>query len=400
MNATDDSVDFSITNSYIKDWIVNNYLSQIKYIFKADFNISEVNIILNETKIDNIESISPNKNLYNIGIELNSTYTFENFVIGESNKLAYSVAKSFVEGDKMCNPLFLYGSVGLGKTHLLQSVAWEMKSKFPNKDIVYISANKFMTLYVDACRNQTTNDFKEQFKHINVLLIDDVQFLAGKEATQKEFFYTFNTLLDDGKQIILACDKNPDNLENIDKSLISKMKTGIVIDIKESDDELKYEIAKTKAKLLGLDCNNLVLKYIAESFGITNRDIEGTIRKLLMEQKFFKKEVDLKKVSDILNEKKKLVNCEYIQCKVAEYFKITTSEILSKKRDSQFILPRHIAFYLARKITKKSYPELGKHFEKNHATIINGCEKIELEIKNNNFDTINIISNIEKLIFI
>ena len=255
------SICLSVETSFIKEWITKEFLNGkkrkingeyvwikkgIKQLLLEKFNIKTVEIIIDNSvksqninyEADNVVSISEHNNVYTIGTELNKLFTFENYVVGESNKLAYSVAKSIINEETIgfdVNPLFLYSEVGLGKTHLIQAMAWELKEKYKNKNIVYLSAEKFMYLFVQSLQNKDINAFKEQFRNIDILLIDDIQFIAGKEGTQKEFFYTFNTLLSDNKKIILACNKAPDNMENIDNQLKSRMSSGIVVDINRPD---------------------------------------------------------------------------------------------------------------------------------------------------------------------
>ncbi len=259
-----------------------------------------------------------------------------------------------------------------------------------------------MYLFVQSLQNKDVNSFKEKFRNIDILLIDDIQFIAGKEGTQKEFFYTFNTLLSDNKTIILACNKSPDYMENVDNQLKSRMSAGIVVDISKPDYEMRLKLAKKKAEILGLKCNEEIFEYLAQNITTTNRDIEGAIKKLLVHQKFMNEEINLDLVKqalkNILNSNKKAITIEKIQQKVAEYYKITKTELLSNKRDRKFSHPRQVAFYLSRKLTKKSFPEIAREFgNKNHATIIFAFNKIEKEISNN-IEINEDISKIEKML--
>ena len=418
----------SVETSFIKEWITKEFLNGkkrkidgkyvfiekgIKQILLEKFNIKDIEIIVDDTikqntenNNNNVVSISQHDNVYTIGTELNKLYTFDNYVVGDSNKLAYSVAKSIINNEDLgfdVNPFFLYSEVGLGKTHLMQAMAWEFQEKYKDKNVVYLTAEKFMFLFVQSLQNKDINAFKDKFRNIDILLIDDIQFIAGKDGTQKEFFYTFNTLLSDNKKIILACNKAPDNMENIDIQLKSRMSSGIVVDILKPDYNMRLELAKKKAEVLGLQCKEEVFEYIAENITTTNRDIEGVIKKLLVHQKFINNEIitlDVAKkiLKDTLNANKKVITIDKIQQKVAEFFKITKTELLSDKRDRKYSLPRQVAFYLAKKITKKSYPEIGREFaNKNHATVIFACNKIEKELQSN-AEILNAINNIEKTI--
>ncbi len=422
------SICLSVETSFIKEWITKEFLNGkkrkingeyvwikkgIKQLLLEKFNIKTVEIIIDNSvksqninyETDNVVSISEHNNVYTIGTELNKLFTFENYVVGESNKLAYSVAKSIINEETIgfdVNPLFLYSEVGLGKTHLIQAMAWELKEKYKNKNIVYLSAEKFMYLFVQSLQNKDINAFKEQFRNIDILLIDDIQFIAGKEGTQKEFFYTFNTLLSDNKKIILACNKSPDNMENIDNQLKSRMSSGIVVDINRPDYDMRFRLAKKKAEVLGLQCSDEIFEYIAKNITTTNRDIEGAIKKLLVHQKFINSNITIDIVKtilkDTLNANKKIITIDKIQQKVADFYKITKTELLSDRRDRKFSLPRQIAFYLSKKITQKSFPEIGREFgNKNHATVIFAYNKIIKEVEKNT-EILSNITEIEKLL--
>ena len=422
------SICLSVETSFIKEWITKEFLNGkkrkingeyvwikkgIKQLLLEKFNIKTVEIIIDNSvksqninyEANNVVSISEHNNVYTIGTELNKLFTFENYVVGESNKLAYSVAKSIINEETIgfdVNPLFLYSEVGLGKTHLIQAMAWELKEKYKNKNIVYLSAEKFMYLFVQSLQNKDINAFKEQFRNIDILLIDDIQFIAGKEGTQKEFFYTFNTLLSDNKKIILACNKAPDNMENIDNQLKSRMSSGIVVDINRPDYDMRFRLAKKKAEVLGLQCSDEIFEYIAKNITTTNRDIEGAIKKLLVHQKFINSNITIDIVKtilkDTLNANKKIITIEKIQQKVADFYKITKTELLSDRRDRKFSLPRQIAFYLSKKITQKSFPEIGREFgNKNHATVIFAYNKIIKEVEKNT-EILSNITEIEKLL--
>ena len=385
-----------------------NNTNNTNYTNTNNYNNTNCNNYNNTNNTNNnIISISEYDNIYTIGTELNKLYTFDNYVVGESNKLAYSIAKSIINNENLgfdVNPFFLYSEVGLGKTHLMQAMAWEFKERYKDKNVVYLTAEKFMFLFVQSLKNNNINTFKDKFRNIDILLIDDIQFIAGKDGTQKEFFYTFNTLLSDNKKIILACNKAPDNMENIDIQLKSRLSSGIVVDILKPDYNMRLELAKKKAEVLGLQCKEEVFEYIAENITTTNRDIEGGIKKLLIYQKFMNNnnlitlDIAKKVLKDTLNTNKKVITIDRIQQKVAEYYKITKTELLSDKRDRKYSLPRQIAFYLSKKITQKSYPEIAREFNnKNHATVIFAYNKIEKELQTN-IEMIDDVKSIEKMV--
>lgn len=413
----------SVETTFIKEWISKEFVEGkkrkiddkivwikkgIRQILLEKLDIKSIDIIVDKTiksetsnYTNNVVSISEHDNIYTLGTELNPLFTFENYVVGDSNKLAHSVARAILDDKDLgfdVNPFFIYSEVGLGKTHLLQSMAWEFKEKYKNKNIVYLSAEKFMFLFVSSLQNKNVDEFKSKFRNVDILLIDDIQFIAGKEGTQKEFFYTFNTLLSDNKKIIMACNKSPDNMENIDNSLKSKMSGGIVVDISKPDYDMRLKLAKKKAEVLGLNCDDSILEHIASNIKTTSRDVEGAIKKLLVHQKFIENDITIESVNKILKDSiianKKTISIESIQKKVSEYFKITKLDIVSEKRDRKFSLPRQIAFYLSKKLTNKSFPEIGREFgNKNHATVIFACNKIEKELQTN----AELLENIEKI---
>jgi chromosomal replication initiator protein len=416
----------SVETMFIKEWIIKEFFDGrkkkvngeniwlkkgIKQLLLEQLNIKTVEIIVDKNiksevlsyKVDNVSNLSSYDNVFTIGTELNSLYTFENYVIGKSNKLAYSVAQSIINGENLgfgVNPFFIYGNVGLGKTHLMQAMAWEFKNKCKNKNIVYLSAEKFMYLFVQSLQNKSINEFKEQFRNVDILLIDDIQFIAGKDGTQKEFFYTFNTLLSDNKKIVMACDKSPENMENIDNQLKSRMSGGIVVDILVPDYEMRLELARKKANILGLSCGEEIFEYVAQNVTTTNRDIEGIIKKLLIHQKFVDQKIDLETIKSMLKDtiqaNNKVITIQKIQQKVVDFYKITKLELLSDKRDRKFSLPRQVAFYLSKKLTEKSFPEIGREFgNKNHATVIFGCNKVNKELQVNT-ELVDSINKIEK----
>lgn len=415
----------SVETKFIKEWITKEFLNGrkkkangeiiwlkkgIRQLLLEQFNVKNVEIIVDKTikselpvYTNNVSNLSEHENIFTVGTELNPLYTFENYVVGDSNKLACSVAHSIINEEDLgfnVNPFFVYGKVGLGKTHLIQAMAWEFKNKCKNKNVVYLSAEKFMYLFVRSLQNKNINEFKEQFRNIDILLIDDIQFIAGKDGTQKEFFYTFNALLSDNKIIIMACDKSPENMENIDNQLKSRMSGGIVVDILMPNYEMRLELAKKKAQILGLNCSDEVFEYIAQNVISTNRDIEGTIKKLLIHQKFVNQNINLDVIKNILKEtisaNNKVITIQKIQQKVVDFYKITKLELLSDKRDRKFSLPRQVACYLSKKLTKKSFSEIGREFgNKNHATVMFACNKIEKELQDNS-EFAEIVDKIEK----
>jgi chromosomal replication initiator protein len=338
-----------------------------------------------ETSTETVQSFSKHNNIHTIGIELNPNFKFENYVVGKSNKLAYSTSKQIAEQttiESNYNPLFIYSGVGLGKTHLIQSIAWHLKETQKDKVIVYMPAEHFMYKFVMALKNKTILDFKEQFRRIDTLIIDDIHFIAGKEGTQNEFFHTFNTLMENKKQIILACDRSPGDLNGIDTRLKSRINGGMIVDIYSPDYELRMDILKSKAKLFEIEPEHGVLELLAEKITTNARDLEGALKKLIANNKFTGEAINLENTKRLLKDLFRTSNTEVtvkkVQEAVAKYYKVTLADLKSKARNSKFAFPRQVAMYLAKKLTTKSLANIGEEFGgKNHATIIHACKKME-----------------------
>ena len=404
----------SVPTVFIKEWIEREYFNDkkrkinsefktikkgIKTLLIEKYNIKSVDIIVNKNEKQNIidNNIEDNSEkiascydgVFTIGTELNKMFTFQNYIVGNSNKLAYLVSQSIVnEENNNYNPLFLYSEVGLGKTHLIQAICWELKNKYKNKKIVYLSAERFMSLFVKSLKDKDVDSFKKQFEYIDVLVIDDIQFLAGKKGTQNEFFYTFNTLLNENKKIIMACNKSLDNLENVDEDLKSKIKSGIIVNIDRPDYKMRYELAKKKAEIFNLKCNDSIIEYIARNIKTTCRDIEGAIKKISITQKYLNQDIDLDSIKfilkDYINYNDKVITTNKIQKIISNYYNISVEDLLSDKRNKQFSFPRQILFYICRKILKKNWTDIAReNGNKNHATVIFAFNKIEKKINNN-----------------
>lgn len=427
VSLTKSEIVMSVPNNFIRDWVKRYFLNglykrsvcvkkgikQILLDFYPDLKSFEFIIDSNENKKEkkqqiqkvernnNITSISEHGNLYNIGTELNNKYSFENFIIGDSNKLAFQVAKNFSESNNYnsdINPLFIYGNVGLGKTHLCQAIAWKMKEINPNKNIVYLSAEKFMFLFVQALHNQDINDFKNRFRNIDTLIVDDIQFITGKDKTQQEFFYTFDTLVNDKKNIVLACDRSPKNLENLDEKLKSRMNGGFIVDIKDPDYQLRFKFIKEKSINFNLDLNEYLQEFLAINLNLSIREIEGCLKRLYITKSIQNINIDKEVIETVLSENmdKKVHTIEKIQEVTSKFFDVSLNDLKSDKRLKNLVLPRHIAMFLSKKLTNKSYPDIAKKFNhKNHATVIYAYKKIS-EITEKDSEISKAVSDIEK----
>ncbi|MDR2760232.1 MAG: chromosomal replication initiator protein DnaA [Rickettsiales bacterium] len=337
-----------------------------------------------------VASMSQNDNLYNIGIDLNRNYVFNNFVVGKSNKTAFETMRTLSlddGGEGGLNPLFLYGPVGVGKTHLCQALAWSLRENFPKKNILYISAEKFMYLFVQSCKNQNINNFKTKFRNVDCLIVDDLQFILGKETTQREFFYTFETLANENKRVMLACDRSPTRLEGLDKKLKSRLGGGLIVNIEENDDETAVNIAKKKLELLNLSLSDDLIETVAANFRKDARQLEGFLRRLRMNETIMGVKTTAEVIKEFLNgektEKTKTLTMDSILDAASKYFSIDKNDLKSEKKLKHLILPRHIAMYLSKKLINKSSGEIAEKFnKKNHATALYAYNHIKKLMEN------------------
>ncbi len=322
------------------------------------------------------------------GAKLNPNFTFSNFVVGKPNELAHAAARRVAETlDVTFNPLFLYGGVGLGKTHLMHAIAWDLQDRFPDAKILYLSAEQFMHRFVRALREQDTFNFKETFRSVDILMVDDVQFIAGKTSTQQEFFHTFNALVELGKQIVISGDKAPVDMEELDDRIASRLQCGLVVDIHPTDYELRLSILQHKAEILAAKNPHIVfadgvLEYLAQKISSNVRVLEGALTRLFAFADLVHREVtiDLAKecLTDVLRATDKKVTMDEIIKKTCEYYKLRQVDMISQNRQRAIARPRQMAMYLCKRLTQRSLPEIGKKFGgRDHTTILYGVRKIE-----------------------
>lgn len=328
-------------------------------------------------------------------IHLNSSMTFESYIVGSSNELATAAAKGVCEFfDSNRNPLFLHSSAGLGKTHLMNAIAWRVREKHPDKKVIYLSAEQFMYQYVKALRNDkitnsTTDDnisdFRELFRSADILMIDDVQFMAGKDGTQREFFHTFNALIEQGKQIVLSSDSSPLQLKGIEDRLRTRMAQGLIVDIYPTTYEMRIGILQSKAEQWNAIVPKNVIEFLAEKITTNVRELEGALKRLIANAEFLKTPITLATtqmiLKDVLNCCEKEITIDDIQKQVCNHFLVKPSDLKSTRRDRNVARPRQIAMYLAKVLTNKSLPEIGIAFGRDHSTIIHAVRTIEDLIK-------------------
>ena len=318
---------------------------------------------------------------------LEQRFTFENFIVGKPNEFAHAAARRVAEAcanpvhNVPFNPLFLYGGVGLGKTHLMHAVAWHVRRNASNRKVIYLSAEKFMYQFIRALRFKSTMDFKEQFRSVDLLMIDDVQFISGKNSTQEEFFHTFNALVDQNRQIVISADKSPSDLE-MEERMRSRLGWGLVADLHPTTYELRLGILESKVEQTGITIPRKVLEFLAHKITSNVRELEGALNRIIADMQLIGREVTLESAQELLRDLlrycERRVTIDEIQRRVAEHFNIRLSEMTSERRARAVARPRQVAMYLAKQLTTRSLPEIGKKFGgRDHTTVMHAVRKIE-----------------------
>ena len=318
---------------------------------------------------------------------LNPKYTFDTFVIGNNNKFAQAAAYAVAEAPATAyNPLFIYGGVGLGKTHLMHAIGNEILRNNKNSKILYVTSENFTNQLINAIKDNTNDQFRNKYRSIDILLIDDIQFIAGKERIQEEFFHTFNTLYESGKQIILSSDKPPKDIQLLEDRLKSRFEWGIMADISNPDYETRLAILRKKAQLDNILIDDEILSIIATRIDSNIRELEGTLNKLIATASLTHSPITLemaeKAINDIVSQKEKVISSDFIQETVGKYFNINPKDLKGSKRSNDITFPRQIAMYLCRNVANMSLPQIGRDFGKrDHTTVMHACNKIEKDIK-------------------
>ena len=401
---------FNVSNSFIANWIDRNYRETIIETFKNEeifideilFDYNNVNSPSfsneeNSYKIKDNKSSHLKHNLDNKNIELPSSpldkrFTFDRFVVGKPNELAHAAAKRVSEtGPVTFNPLFLYGGVGLGKTHLMHAIAWQIKKTNPYSRMLYLSAEQFMYRFVQALRFKDMYGFKEIFRSVDILMVDDVQFIAGKESTQDEFFHTFNALVEQGKQLVISGDRAPGEIDGLEDRIKSRLAWGLVVDLHPTDYELRLGILQSKVEIQsklhpGININNGILEFLAHRISSNVRVLEGSLTRLFAYASLVGRPIDIDMaqecLADILRISERKVTIEEIIRKVADHYNLRMSDMISARRPRTISRPRQLAMFLAKNLTSKSLPEIGRRFGgRDHTTVIHAVKKIE-ELKN------------------
>ena len=389
IEITGDTIKLSVPNDFTREILEGRYkdllINAIKVAtnkeYKIDFLIGDEEAITkSEAPKQNIVMSSPSDGMQAV---LNPKYTFDSFVIGNSNRFAHAASLAVSESPaKAYNPLFIYGGVGLGKTHLMHAIGHYILNKNPKARVAYISSEKFTNELINSIKDDTNEEFRSKYRNVDVLLIDDIQFIAGKERTQEEFFHTFNALHDANKQIILSSDRPPKEIPTLEDRLRSRFEWGLIADIQPPDFETRIAILKKKADEENLDIPNDVLGYIANTIKSNIRELEGALIRIVAFSSLTNKEISvdlaLLALRDIIaNKSSKAITIEYIQEIVANYFNVTVDDLKSARRTKSITYPRQIAMYLCRKNTDNSLPKIGEEFGgRDHTTVIHAYEKI------------------------
>ena len=389
----DNSLTLSVPTRFLRDWIIKNYASVIKRAYlDQGVTVDKLSIIVKEnnnriipgTEVVYQDNEDDEYTYYDdISAPLDPQFTFDNFIVGKPNELAYAAAQRVAQSEVVSfNPLFLYGGVGLGKTHLMHAVAWSIKKRSPKKNVVYLTAEKFMYQFIKALRFKNIMSFKEQFRSVDVLMIDDVQFIIGKDNTQEEFFHTFNTLVDKKRQIIISADKSPADLEGLEDRLKSRLGWGLVADIHPLTYELRLGILQAKAEQKSMTLTSDVLEFLADKITNNVREMEGALNRLAVHASLQDSEVTVDLVKDVLKDllrtNSRKITIDEIQKKVVEHYNIKLSDMHSPRRSRSVARPRQVAMYLAKSITTRSLPEIGRKFGgRDHTTVIHAIKTIE-----------------------
>ncbi|BBK34923.1 chromosomal replication initiator protein DnaA [Allostella sp. ATCC 35155] len=397
-------VRLAVPTKFMRDWVETNYLDRLRMLWTGEnAAVRGIDIAIeaalaraiadSEAAADGaadggapeaageVEDLATDRG--DFAGRLDPRFTFENFVVGKPNELAHAAARRVAEAATVpFNPLFLYGGVGLGKTHLMHAIAWHVRRREPSKRVIYLSAEKFMFQFVKAVRFKDTMAFKEQFRSVDLLMIDDVQFLCGKDSTQEEFFYTFNALVDQNRQIVISADKSPSDLEGLEERMRSRLGWGLVADIHPTTYELRLGILQTKAEQLGIDVPTKVVEFLAHKITSNVRELEGALNRISAHASLVGRAVTIETAQEVLHDllraNDRRITIEEIQKRVAEHFSIRMADMHSARRARAVARPRQVAMYLCKQLTPRSLPEIGRKFGgRDHTTVMHAVRKIE-----------------------
>jgi len=395
----------AVPTRFMRDWVVSHYGDRIRELWiEEDSSVDSLDIFVQAPATRSVVRHIPGNDqpageqsatdgrarpaersagVAGLTVPLDSRFSFDQFVVGKANELAYAAARRVADSEiASFNPLFLYGGVGLGKTHLMHAIAHHTRTKFPDRKVVYLSAEKFMYHLIRAIRHKDTVVFKEQFRSVDLLMIDDVQFLNDKDSTQEEFFHTFNDLVDNNRQVVVSADKAPHDLDGMEERLRSRLGWGLVADIHATNYELRLSIIDAKADRLGVDIPVKVREFLAHRIISNVRELEGALNRVVAHATLVGREITLEACQDVLHDvlraNDRRVTIEEIQKRVAEHFNIRFADMHSARRARAVARPRQIAMYLSKQLTSRSLPEIGRKFGgRDHTTVMHAVRKVE-----------------------
>ncbi|HLQ83315.1 MAG TPA: chromosomal replication initiator protein DnaA [Pseudogracilibacillus sp.] len=391
----DDMFFVSVPNEFTKNWLDQRYTQVINsLLYEVTGSKLQVKFIIPDDQVDNIKSDKMNLNQIkkpdnSIINMLNPKYTFDTFVVGSTNRFAHAASLAVAEAPaKSYNPLFIYGGVGLGKTHLMHAIGHYVLEHHPDKNVMYLSSEKFTNEFINSIMENKAENFRNKYRNVDILLVDDIQFLAGKEQTQEEFFHTFNTLHEENKQIIISSDRPPKEIPTLEERLRSRFEWGLITDISPPDLETRIAILSKKAKAEGLtDISNEVMHYIANQIDTNIRELEGALVRVVAYSSLVNEDINTELATEALkdiipNKQPKMITPKVIQNIVAEKYDVKINDFLSKKRTRAIAYPRQIAMYLTRELTELSLPKIGQEFGgRDHTTVIHAHNKIIKELE-------------------
>lgn len=397
----DGTVTFVVPTQFMGDWVQRNFGDRILQVLSSKAgSVTRLKFAVSKSAERSESAAQPRRQASPLatddpdlaGAPLNPCFTFDRFVVGKPNDLAHAAARRVAEGDStMFNPLFLYGGVGLGKTHLMHAIAHELLAGSSKPRVIYLSAEQFMYRFIQALREKRMIDFKQLFRSVDFLMVDDVQFIAGKDSTQEEFFHTFNALVDQKKQIVISADRAPGEIKNLENRIKSRLQSGLVVDVHPTDYELRLAILhqKTEQHLRqngGIAIANGVLEFLAHRITTNVRVLEGALMRLIAFASLMRREINLDMtqecLADILRDASRKVTVEEIQRKVSEHYSIRFADLIGPRRYQTVTRPRQIAMYLAKQLTARSLPEIGRRFGgRDHTTVMHSVRRVE-ELRN------------------
>jgi chromosomal replication initiator protein len=405
-DVTDGRARIGVPTRFLRDWVAAHYSDRIRALWSGEnAAISAIDIFVSGTAATGATPLRDARATRDepavaapaivaadergdISAPLDPRFTFENFVVGKPNELAHAAARRIAESCVAAkrtvpfNPLFLYGGVGLGKTHLMHAIAWHIRTQIPARKVIYLSAEKFMYQFIRALRFKSTMDFKDQFRSVDVLMIDDVQFISGKDSTQEEFFHTFNALVDQNRQIVISADKSPSDLEGMEDRMKSRLGWGLVADIHPTTYELRLGILQAKAEQRKAAIPPKVMEFLAHKITSNVRELEGALNRILAHATLVGRTISLESAQEVLHDllraNDRRITIDEIQKRVAEHYNIRLSDMHSARRARAVARPRQVAMFLCKQLTPRSLPEIGRKFGgRDHTTVMHAVRKIE-----------------------